>query len=1017
MAESSVSLSPRVENNQNIFDIIQKENVTAKENDAPEVDTSNKPATVVENKLSNAARDPKSFRNLPGQQCHFSTKDENKPDESMDEDTSSPEKGEVTPQRHSSTENQSSTGCSEPKTESPVTPDMGKRKRTHHDYRRLSSSGYVDDTEGKEKFRPTSCSESELSPTPPKVMPLKIKLPRADSLVNGVPGDPVSETCSIKTSESSPHDENTTAPREKSHKKKHHKEHKSHKHKHKAKEKRHHHHKHHKEKRERNSEESPGGSTVAATAPVVTPGVAESLQVSGSTETVVDKISNAFDLIEPKVKLDKTPSKKIVKTDPNVISQTPVIVKTGHKDSHKVKTSQTDIKKSTEGSEKAAGKMPSLTHKEGKSGNGQSKSHGEPSGKITQSSGKGTDHSLNSSHTSANKTSHTVKRSNSTESAKKANNTEVSKSSDLAKKLTIREEKGAKSTETLKVASKGETISSSSDCKSKSHTSSSKSGKLFTGDKMIAKSSPSKSNSSSHSNSSHHSVNKEKKKEKSKTDSAHQRDKTAGSGSKPEKHQPVDSSVVKEKDASSHQLQTVKIEKDKTKTVPLTSKKDSNAVKVSQNKDQSHKVNKDGGHGIKKDDGQGVSKDGQHRVNKDSEHRVKKVGDKDLTKSQSRDGSQMEEKVALKRPLDKTVKGSDSSPHKIRKVEHTTPEKSHKSGSSSSVTSSTKKPDKTKHSGGAKSEKDHSLSKGGSAISSDSKKDHHQKTPKSNNKDSGGLQRTASKMQLDAIRASYQAKLLELSDSKIASQPDTFRDVDIVIKKSDLSSKYKYGHLMHVEVHTNGGAKVIHCYQEELDCLTAEQSEEFAQEFFTEAYGEEPYGTAKYVMAIVHRAASYLPDLLEHFAFLYPQLVVKAGILGKSDIETTTMESFVEKVRQSYSYGTFRSGSLLQLSLVGTVTEEAGDYFPDFLDMLEHNPFLRKSMPWGDLSVVHGLPRNRSNDGPILWARPGEQMVPSADMPKSPFKRKRGMNELKNLALLPRVSEPRENLIEEYNLF
>lgn len=40
-------------------------------------------------------------------------------------------------------------------------------------------------------------------------------------------------------------------------------------------------------------------------------------------------------------------------------------------------------------------------------------------------------------------------------------------------------------------------------------------------------------------------------------------------------------------------------------------------------------------------------------------------------------------------------------------------------------------------------------------------------------------------------------------------------------------------------------------------------------------------------------------------------------------------------------------------------------------------------------------------------------MIPTADMPKSPFKRRRSMNEIKNLQYLPRTSEPREVLFED----
>ena len=47
------------------------------------------------------------------------------------------------------------------------------------------------------------------------------------------------------------------------------------------------------------------------------------------------------------------------------------------------------------------------------------------------------------------------------------------------------------------------------------------------------------------------------------------------------------------------------------------------------------------------------------------------------------------------------------------------------------------------------------------------------------------------------------------------------------------------------------------------------------------------------------------------------------------------------------------------------------------------------TLPWGSLSSLKLDCRSQSDDGPIMWVRPGEQMVPTADMPKSPFKRRR----------------------------
>lgn len=170
---------------------------------------------------------------------------------------------------------------------------------------------------------------------------------------------------------------------------------------------------------------------------------------------------------------------------------------------------------------------------------------------------------------------------------------------------------------------------------------------------------------------------------------------------------------------------------------------------------------------------------------------------------------------------------------------------------------------------------------------------------------------------------------------------------------------------------------------------------------------------SRYALAIVHGAAAYLPDFLDYFAFNFPNTPVKMEILGKKDIETTTISNFHTQVSRTYCCGTYRAGPMRQISLVGAVDEEVGDFFPEFLDMLEESPFLKMTLPWGTLSTLRLQCRSQSDDGPIMWVRPGEQMIPTADMPKSPFKRRRSMNEIKNLQYLPRTSEPRELLFED----
>lgn len=233
--------------------------------------------------------------------------------------------------------------------------------------------------------------------------------------------------------------------------------------------------------------------------------------------------------------------------------------------------------------------------------------------------------------------------------------------------------------------------------------------------------------------------------------------------------------------------------------------------------------------------------------------------------------------------------------------------------------------------------------------------------------------------------------------------------------KSELLEGLKYKKFIHIETYPNGGATVVHMYQDEIDTLSNEQIEELAQEYFKVVFGEDENGNAYHVMGIVHNAAAYLPDLLDYMADNYPTLTVKNGVLGRnSDIETTTMVQYKEQVCKAYSNGTVRYGPLHQISLVGTVHEEVGGYFPDLLQKLEENPFLKLTMPWGPLSVVKMDTPQESNDGPILWIRPGEQLVPTADINKSPYKRRRtGINELRNLQYLPRLSEAREYMFED----
>ncbi|CAG0881408.1 unnamed protein product [Cyprideis torosa] len=229
------------------------------------------------------------------------------------------------------------------------------------------------------------------------------------------------------------------------------------------------------------------------------------------------------------------------------------------------------------------------------------------------------------------------------------------------------------------------------------------------------------------------------------------------------------------------------------------------------------------------------------------------------------------------------------------------------------------------------------------------------------------------------------------------------------------NSRLKYGHLFHVDVHPNGGGSVVRMYQEQVERVPKEERGDLVREFFKVVFGEDRNKKAYHVIGVVHNGGAYLPDLLEYLAIREPGLKVKIGSLAKSsELETSSMEKYYESVCSHYSEGTFRFGPLDQLSLVGTVHEEAGGYFPDLLGKLEASPFLRRVMPWGSLAITRGMDPSRSNDGPILWTRPGEQMVPAGSAAlASPCRRKtsRIANELK--ALLPRCTESRESLFED----
>lgn len=162
-------------------------------------------------------------------------------------------------------------------------------------------------------------------------------------------------------------------------------------------------------------------------------------------------------------------------------------------------------------------------------------------------------------------------------------------------------------------------------------------------------------------------------------------------------------------------------------------------------------------------------------------------------------------------------------------------------------------------------------------------------------------------------------------------------------------------------------------------------------------------------------------------------MIVKTSLLLNSkEINTLRISEYRKHVNATYLNGTFRYGPLLQTSLVGVRNEEIGDYFPDFIENhLEKNSFLCHVMPWGDFSINEKMNPMNSDDGPIIWARPGEQMIPTSNLKEqlnannnssnmssngggnSEKKKKKSLDVLRLGAYYGRATGPREILFED----
>lgn len=108
----------------------------------------------------------------------------------------------------------------------------------------------------------------------------------------------------------------------------------------------------------------------------------------------------------------------------------------------------------------------------------------------------------------------------------------------------------------------------------------------------------------------------------------------------------------------------------------------------------------------------------------------------------------------------------------------------------------------------------------------------------------------------------------------------------------------EFSRFIHIEQQANGGASVVHAYTDQLSSLSPGEMDRFAEEFVALSFSEDEAQAACFVMGIIHGAAAYLPDFLDYFSYKFPNAPVKMEVLGKKDIETTTMANFHSQVRR-----------------------------------------------------------------------------------------------------------------------
>ncbi|CAJ0930971.1 unnamed protein product, partial [Mesorhabditis belari] len=233
-------------------------------------------------------------------------------------------------------------------------------------------------------------------------------------------------------------------------------------------------------------------------------------------------------------------------------------------------------------------------------------------------------------------------------------------------------------------------------------------------------------------------------------------------------------------------------------------------------------------------------------------------------------------------------------------------------------------------------------------------------------------------------------------------------------KKTDklpkVSSRFKK--YMKIETHPNGGASMLKANWRDV-CRAFDdpsEQEEFARQFMKLGLSEQG-NVPVFCVCVIENGAEYLRDIFGYLCEHYSNLPVKVGSLtNKQTVETMSLQTYRSLVMETCHHGTFRTGPLHALSMVGPKQEECGALFNELLEELARSPLLGPLMPWGSLSVAYDDP-GESDDGPIFWVRPGEQLIRTDDL-KDDRGSKKGRGSQRN-SLAFRNLERRELLFED----